>query len=469
MSKQKIKGESTTATVMTDQYDENCGQQIQELADHEAFNNPIVVMPDCHYGSGAVIGFTMPIGERVVPNCVGVDIGCGMTARNLGQPDRLVNESEEEYTRIDSEIRDVIPFGRDVYDYQEQDYHIVNDFPWDECADTLEQFMENHDTFEVGQPATVIDWFDGYGKEYFMNLCKRVGYDQSRTINSLGTLGGGNHFIEISRSETNDDYWVVIHSGSRGIGLNIAQYWQNRATEYTTTRMSITDVPDKYRPYLQDNWKPDAEMIRSDFDGAEIQQMFDAISGVIQEYGPNANNRDTDLDWLEGDEAVGYCIDMIFAQKYASDSRREMVDTVSKLVGSNTEREIIESTHNYIDFNDGIIRKGATKATKGERLIIPFNMRDGTIVCEGKGNSDWNMSAPHGAGRRMSRSRAFSELDINEFQNTMSDVFSTSVTEETLDEAPAAYKDTAVIESVIEETATIIDRWTPVMNLKAEE
>jgi len=465
MPKQTIEGESTTATVMTDQYDDNCGEQIQTIADHEAFENPIAIMPDCHYGSGAVIGFTMSIGERVVPNTVGVDIGCGMTARHLG--DDLFADAPEYIgmPEIDELIRSNIPFGREVYDYEEQNYHIVDDFPWDECQDTFEKFVEAVDWLDQSD----VDEFMGYGKAYFMDVCQRVHYDQSRAINSLGTLGGGNHFVEIAESEKNGDYWVVVHSGSRGIGLSIAQHWQDKATQFTTARKNIEDVPDDLRPYLKENWKPDADAIRSDFEGEEIQRMFDRISGAIQEYGPNADNRNNDLDWLEGDEALGYCIDMIFAQRYASESRRIMVDTVADLIGNATEVEYVESTHNYIDFQDGMIRKGATKANEGERLIIPFNMRDGTIVCRGKGNDDWNMSAPHGAGRRMSRTRAFSELDVDEFHDTMSDVFSTSVNEETLDEAPAAYKDTAVIESVIEETAEIEDRWTPVMNLKAEE
>jgi len=474
MPKQTIEGESTTATVMTDQYDENCGEQIQQIADHEAFENPIAIMPDCHYGSGAVIGFTMPIGERVVPNCVGVDIGCGMTALNLGTPsmglDVPFHTSEKTMEMLDENIRDAIPFGREVYDYEEQNYHIVEDFPWDECQATFESFVEAVDWLDQSD----VDEFMGYGKEYFMDVCQRVHYDQSRAINSLGTLGGGNHFVEIAQSEKNGDYWVVVHSGSRGIGLNIAQHWQDKATQYTTARKNIEDVPDDIRPYLKENWKPDADKIRSEFEGEEIQRTFDKVSGAIQDYGPNADNRNNDLDWLEGDEALGYCIDMIFAQRYASESRKQMVFRVADVFGLGPkgpdERwDIIESTHNYIDFQDGMIRKGATKANEGERLIIPFNMRDGTIVCRGKGNDDWNMSAPHGAGRRMSRTRAFSELDVDEFHDTMSDVFSTSVNEETLDEAPAAYKDTAVIESVIGETAEIEDRWTPVMNLKAEE
>jgi RNA-splicing ligase RtcB len=470
MVKEVIEGQSTTATVMTDQYDENCGEQIQEMVDHEAFENPVAIMPDTHYGSGAVIGFTMPIGQRVVPNTVGVDIGCGMTAMNLGQPefhlDVSLEQSEKTLEMIDENVRDAVPMGRDVYDFSEQDYHIVDDFPWERCQNILEEFVANHDWI---QPEWLDD-FEGYGKEYFENVCYRVGYDQSRAINSLGTLGGGNHFIEISRSQAFDDLWVVVHSGSRGIGLNIAQHWQEKATNFTSARKNLEDVPSNVRPYLKDNWKPDADAIREDFEGEEIQDVFDSVSQAIQEYGPSTDNRNTDLDYLEGEETVGYFIDMIFAQQYAAESRKQMCAKVAEAVGlSPVDRDVIESTHNYVDFRDGVIRKGATRATDGERLIIPFNMRDGTIVCRGQGNDEWNRSAPHGAGRRMSRTQAFDELSLEDFEETMSDVFSTSVTEETLDEAPMAYKDTAVVESVIDETAEIIDRWEPVLNIKAEE
>lgn len=475
-NKVHIEGEETDATVMTTEFDENCGDQIQEMTDHPAFQNEVVIMPDTHYGAGAVIGFTMPISDRVVPNTVGVDIGCGMFAINLGRPRTLVRAVEEEWTNaetwlngFDQKIREAVPMGRSVFDFEGQDYHIVDDFPWEECKETFLSFCEWYEGVEgMEEYGYWFDVKDGYGKDYFPNTCKKVGYDERRAINSIGTLGGGNHFVEIAKSEKTGDFWVVIHSGSRGIGLKIAKYWQAKATDFTTSRKNLSDVPDEHRQYLKDNWKPDADAIRTDFDGEAIQRKFDELSGVIQEYGPNTADRNTDLDWLQGEEAVGYFIDMIFAQKYASESRKQMAHAVADVLGVEP-KDSIESTHNYVDFEDGIIRKGATRAHEGERLIIPFNMAEGTIVCEGKGNPEWNHSAPHGAGRRMSRTQAFDELSLDAFEDRMDGIFSTSVTEETLDEAPQAYKDTAVVESVIDETAEITDRWKPVMNLKAEE
>lgn len=463
-----IEGEETNAVIKTDQYDETTEEQVQEIVDHPAFQNEIVVMPDCHAGAGAVIGFTMPIGQRVVPNTVGVDIGCGMTALNMGQHDWLDVPNEDNYEEIDEEIRNAVPMGRNVH--SNSDYHIVNDFPWDECQEKLEAF-EKYYGFQTNHK---------YGEEYFKELCQRIEYDVHRAINSIGSLGGGNHFVEVSESQETGDYWCVVHSGSRGIGLTIANYWQDESTDKTFERNALVEIPEgdvKYFDFDENHRfdgdevyaKPtemsiDRESVLEDYDGEAIDGKF----GQLHDY-LNAGKKDSSpLDWLEGDEAVGYFIDMIFAQKYASESRKEMCHAVSDVLDAEM-KDMIESTHNFISFEDGIIRKGATSARDGERLIIPFNMAEGAIICEGKGNEEWNWSAPHGAGRRMSRTRAFNELGMESFEEEMEDVHSTSVTEETLDEAPQAYKDKEVIESVIGETAEVVDRLEPVLNLKAEE
>mgnify|MGYP000388477621 CR=1 FL=1 len=460
MSEFTIKGESTKATVhgSEEAFDDYFTEQVSEIVDHEAFENPIHIMPDGHGGAGAVIGFTMEIGDKVVPNTVGVDIGCGMTAVNVGKPGCLEGRDEDVYSMIDDDIRQEIPFGRNTHD--DPEYHIVEDFPWERCEKIWEQFS--------------LEWSDAeldsinYGKDYFIELCAKVGYDVNRAIASMGSLGGGNHFVEISRSTKNGEYWVTVHSGSRGIGYSVAEYWQDKATHLTTARKTLDSVPVEQQKYLKDNWKPDSEAIRSDFEGEEIQKKFDEISRIIEEYGPNSDERNTELDWLEGEEALGYFKDMIFAQQYARESRLQMCKAVAEVLLADIQ-ETVDSIHNYVDFEDMTIRKGATRAHEGEKLIIPFNMRDGTILCRGKGNDNWNRSAPHGAGREMSRTQAFNELDFEDFQSDMDNVFSTSVTEETLDESPRAYKDTQYIQNVIEESAEIIDRWEPVMNLKAEE
>jgi RNA-splicing ligase RtcB len=442
-------------------FDQTFKEQVSELAEHEAFNaDEMTIMPDGHAGAGAVIGFTMPIQDKVVPNTVGVDIGCGVTAVNVGKPGCLEGEDESVYEMIDEEIREKVPLGRETH--SNPDYHIVNDFPWETCQEKWEMFLERNEQFSylVGS--------EPYGEEYFKDLCQRVGYDLNRAIASMGTLGGGNHFIEISQSDLSEDYWVVIHSGSRGIGLSIANYWQDKATEYTTSRKTRDDVPKHIEKYLGEDWKPLADKIRSDFGGEEIQAKFDEVSQAIEKYGPSSDNRNTDLDWLEGEEMVGYIQDMIFAQQYARENRKEMCKAVADVLDSEIIRTI-DSIHNYIDFEDGIIRKGATPARDGQPLVVPFNMADGAILGIGVGKRSWNSSAPHGAGRRGSRRWAYDEFSVDEFEDSMEDVFSTSVNEDTLDEAPMAYKEAESVREEMKDTAKIMEYLNPVINIKAEQ
>lgn len=444
-----VTGNYTDADVMLDEVEDGVLDQIQTLVDHEAFQNPVSIMPDTHVGAGAVIGFTMPVGDRVVPNTIGVDIGCGMYAANFGEQTYMSHE----YERWDAAIRERVPLGFEVHD--DQPYHIGDDFPWAECEERLAQF-----DLDIESP--------GYDIDYFKDLCQRVGYDPRRAIDSLGSLGGGNHFIELGRSvETNgSDLWCIIHSGSRGIGLNIAQHHQERAVELRENEDIVVSewVADEYLPYVNDDLTPKADKIRADFEGEAIGAAFDSISTAR---GNAIGNVDENLAYLEGEEAHQYYIDMVFAQMYASESRKEMMRYVGEAIGSEPV-DTIESVHNFIDFRDSTIRKGATRAHEGDRAVIPFNMRDGTLLVEGKGNENWNRSAPHGAGRVMSRTQAYNELDVEEFKSQMEMVVSSSVGEATLDEAPGAYKSASLIEDAIEPTAEVVDRLVPVLNIKAE-
>lgn len=427
-----------------------------------------------------MIGFTMEMGDRICPNTVGCDIGCGMTAFNIGNPDRLVNnlDDEEALEEIDEEIREHVPMGRSTFSDTpvDQDFHLINDFPWEICEAKLEVLNENWDGEEIESPE--------YGGEYFKDLCEKVEYDSGRAIFSFGTLGGGNHFVEISRSEETGSYWVVVHSGSRGIGYSIADYWQDKATEKTFERNSIVEIPEDEIKYfdceagLVDK-TPDGtgslyvkpselsinrEAVLEDYDGEAIEGKFGQLKSYM-----NAGKQDSSpLDYLEGEERHGYLVDMIFAQTYAAYSRNKMCESVADVLDAKILDQI-QSTHNYIDFQDLTIRKGATRVHDGERGVIPFNMADGAIIVRGKGNDEWNRSAPHGAGRRGSRTWAFDEFSVDEFEESMEGVFSTSVNEDTLDEAPMAYKDKNVVLERIEETAEIVDTLTPVMNLKADE
>lgn len=461
----EIEGEHNVATVHTNKPRSDCEdeaiEQIQQMVDAEAFEahadeGTISIMPDFHWGSGAVIGFTMPIKDRIVPNTIGVDIGCGMLAVNFGE----IHEDELDLEELDNEIRSRVPTGFDVHD--RNDYHMKYDFPWGVCVNKLDDFTESTD----------FDIEGSYGPDYFDNLCKRVGYDIGRAINSLGTLGGGNHFIELGRDK-NNELWCVIHSGSRGIGATIAQYWQDRATEYTTMRKSLDEVPDSVVDYMGDDWKPLSDKIRKDFEGSDIQDKFDEVSQAIQKYGPSTADRNTDLDYLKGDESHGYIKDMIFAQTYASESRREMGFAVAKALAVVTggEQEYlykvdnVESVHNYIDFEDATIRKGACRAHENERLIVPFNMKYGTIIARGKGEDAWNQSSAHGAGRAMSRRDAERQFTEADFAEQTDGVY---MSETPMDEIPGAYKTPEDIEAALGGNVEVVNRITPFLSIKAE-
>lgn len=385
---------------------------------------------------------------------------CGMLALNFGRVN-INLDSTKNLRRIDKEVRSRIPMGFNVHN--SADYHMKNDFPWHVCTDKLKDFEKSTD-FEFDEPE--------YDASYLNELCNRVGYDVGRAINSVGTLGGGNHFIELGKDE-NNSLWAVIHSGSRGIGGTIAGYWQGIATERTTTRYSIDDVPKEVREYMNESWNPRSEKIRNDFSGENIQNKFDEVSQAIQEYGPSAADRNTDLDYLEGDEASGYIKDMIFAQTYASESRREMGFAVAKALASvaGSEQEYlykvndIESIHNYIDPEDGMIRKGACSAKEGERLVVPFNMEYGTIITEGKGKDSWNKSSAHGAGRAMSRTAAKKQFTEDDFDDQTDGVF---MTKQPLGEIPGAYKSPENVENALGGNVEIINRIDPILSIKAD-
>jgi len=460
-----IEGEQTTARVFLedDQLESSCRSQIQTLVDHEAFTEPVRIMSDAHPGRGSVIGFTMALGDRVIPNVIGVDIGCGMFAANLGP--ELAVEGEA----LDDAVRSRVPMGAGKSGLnapERSHFHVKNDFPFAETTATLEGFVDALDS-EHAELRQFLE-HGGYDIDYFKELCRRVGTDVNYAINSIGTLGGGNHFIEVAQHTETGHYWVVVHSGSRNLGARIAQHWQERATELTTARALARDSdqtlssPDSkpISKYLRDNGSIIRDHVRRDFSGGDIEDAFEELAALGAD-----EDRNTTLDYLEGEEADGYFIDMIFAQQYASVSRRMMAEEVADVLGVEF-RDEIESVHNFIDFRDQIIRKGATRSYDGERVIVPFNMKDGTLIVEGKSNPEWNYSVCHGAGRVMSRTRARNTFDQDAVSAALSDagVHTSTVP---VDEAPGAYKNSELIEAAIEPTAEVVGRLEVVHNFKA--
>jgi len=434
-------GKYTTAKVMIDNVEESCISQITSFINHPAFTNPISIMPDTHWGKGAVIGFTMPMTQKIIPNVIGVDIGCGMLSQDLGE------KLSMSYDELDKIIRDKIPFGSNMHD--KAVIHLKKDFPWNEVRKTAKDFTNAFNVkFNTSYSPEI---YEGEEK-WFQNKCKQINANERRIINSIGTLGGGNHFIEIGKDDIKNHFWLTIHTGSRNFGKCVCEYWQYYATKIVRKGKDFSI-------------KTEIENIRKTYTGKDIES---EIRKLRNDAG--TDNVKNVMDYLEDEDAMHYLADMIFAQKYAEVNRKYIADIICDVLDSSiksrSDLKRISCVHNFIDFRDFIVRKGAIRSYTGEEMIIPFNMHDGLLFCKGKSNSEWNYSAPHGAGRVYSRAKAKQIIDVEKFKDSMKDIYSTSVGFNTLDEAPEAYKNSKMIEEAIEPTAEIIMRVKPVMNMK---
>lgn len=427
-----LTGKYTTAKVMIDNVEEEAIAQITKFLNMPPFTNPVAIMSDVHAGKGSVVGFTMPLTDKVVPNVVGVDIGCGLLSVCIGKTMPFSLEL------LDHRIRQRIPFGMNTHDRAVID--MKKDFPWHQVNVLAQKFtVAYREKYgEINPPTYDMNWFEG--------KCDSIGGSLGRHIQSIATIGGGNHFYEVGICQEGN-YWMTVHTGSRNFGLRICEYWQNKAAKFChNDRKSI----------IQDKIKE----LKATLTGEEL---FHAIKSLKAEAKPTVDL--TDCEWLEGPDAAGYLFDMIFAQVYAETNRKVITDLILNSLDLKPVRTI-QTVHNFIDFRDFIIRKGAIRSYIGEEMVIPFNMRDGMLICEGRSNPEWNYSAPHGCGRIMSRSKAKKTLSMEEFKNQMEGIYSNSVVESTLDEAPGAYKDPQIIEAAIEPTAKILNRVKPVLNMK---
>jgi tRNA-splicing ligase RtcB len=363
----EFQGKYNTAKVFANTVEETAISQIITL-----LNQPFVkganirIMSDVHAGAGCVIGFTADLQEMVIPNLIGVDIGCGMLVTD-------VTDLDIDIEKLDNYIHANIPAGFSIHQQAQTKY---TDFKNILCFDEL--------------------------------------YKNERFALGIGTLGGGNHFIELDRSDETGKIYLVIHTGSRNMGKQVADYYQQMAIEL------------------------------------------------------HGNDYPKNLCFLSGDKMKEYLHDMKICQEYAIENRKQIAKSIlSNLNGKFDSLDNFTTVHNYMNFEDGIMRKGAVSARKGERLIIPMNMRDGSLLCVGKGNSDWNFSAPHGAGRIMSRGQAKRTISMEDYENSMDGIYTTCVSKGTLDESPMAYKPMEEIINNIGDTVEIVDIVKPVYNFKA--
>jgi len=391
--------------IFTNNIEETARQQIDLLLEQEAFKDcKIRIMPDVHAGAGCVIGFTGNLGDKVIPNIVGVDIGCGMLCISLGNIDL-------DLTQLDETIRNYIPSGMNVHKKEVAYY----DFSQLYCYNEL----KNKD-----------GWLE----------------------KSLGTLGGGNHFIEIDIDNWNNKY-LVIHTGSRNLGKQVAEIYQNKAIEYCSYKKEMQEEKNKIIKEYKEQGRE-----------KEIQQALIEINNKYE----GKTKLPKELCYLEGKDREDYLHDMKLCQKFALLNRSYIAYKICEEMNLICD-DYFQCIHNYIDFEDNIVRKGAISARKGEKVIIPMNMRDGCIIGIGKGNKDWNCSAPHGAGRTMSRNIARQTLTMEEYRNSMSGIYTTSVNKETIDEAPMAYKPMEEIIEHIKDTVEIEKIIKPIYNFKASE
>lgn len=397
----ELQGKFATAKIFTDVVDnESISQVINLLNQPYMVGSRVRMMPDIHAGAGCTIGTTMTIGDKICPNLVGVDIGCGMETIRI-------RETHIEPQKLDKVIRNGIPSGFSV----RNDAH-----RYSKDIDLSKLYCAKHVNLE-------------------------------RAICSIGTLGGGNHFIEADVDDGGRIY-VVVHSGSRHLGLQIANYYQEEAFKSLTS-------------YSKEELSTVIDELKAAGHQKEIQN-------VLKEMKSKKSPVPKPLAYVEGELFKQYIHDMRIAQEYAQLNRKAMMDVIVKGMGFHVEEQFT-TIHNYIDTDSMILRKGAVSAKAGEKLLIPINMRDGSLICTGKGNSDWNYSAPHGAGRLMSRSAAKQAFTVSEFKKQMDGIYTTSVGSNTLDECPMAYKSMEDIVKNIDQTVSIDTIIKPIYNYKAGE
>ncbi|MCL1603144.1 RtcB family protein [Succinatimonas hippei] len=399
----EVKGKFNTAKIFTDVIDNASLGQVKSLCDQEfAAGSKIRMMPDIHAGAGCTVGTTMTIKDKVVPNLVGVDIGCGMEIVKIRET-RII------FQKLDKFIRENIPSGLEV-------------------RRTNHKYLVRTNLSEL--------------------LCNE-NINLARAEKSIGTLGGGNHFIEVDQ-DSDGALYIVVHSGSRHLGLEVAQYYQEEGYKRLVKHNNTVDeCVDKI-----------IEKMKNEGKSTEISSFLQMVKTSKKITLPKT------LAYVSGDLFEQYINDMKIVQSYAAVNRQAMIDDIVKGMKLHVEEQFT-TIHNYIDTDKMILRKGAVSAEKGEKFLIPINMRDGSIICVGKGNEDWNYSAPHGAGRLMSRTEAKNSYTLSEFKKQMQGIYSTSINESTLDECPMAYKSMADIVDNIIPTAEIIKIIKPVYNFKA--
>lgn len=408
--------------IFTDRLDDTALEQIQKLLSIDVFaDKKIRIMPDVHAGAGCVIGFTGDLGDKVIPNIVGVDIGCGMRTLKLGKIDDI------DFHAFNEHINSNVPSGK-YYREERKGFRPLVD-------EEMEIYRE--------------------AKDLLNSLyCYRDVKNQDRIKKSIGTLGGGNHFIELDKDDDGNVY-LVIHTGSRNLGKQVAEIYQEKAVKH------LTEGADE----LEANIKRTIEEYKAAGRRDELQEVIKKMKAEFKDAKPSLPR---DLCYVEGEAREQYLHDMRICQRWAVLNRKLISLLLLKFFPEVKVEEEFETIHNYIS-DDNIIRKGSISAMEGERCLIPLNMRDGSLICVGKGNVDWNQSAPHGAGRVLSRTQAYEKVTMEDFEESMNGIYSESINDFTRDESPMVYKPAEEIISNIGDTVEIKSIIRPIFNFKASK
>lgn len=454
-----LHGKYSNAHIYAVTMDEKCLQQVHNMINHPAFNRQVAIMPDGHGGEGAVVGFTMPFGDKIIPSTIGADIGCSMKALIITPEQRKLLQP---WADIEEQIREHVLFGKTVHKKPVfTNYTSLDELFAAANAELLRfskaYFNTTGDTFSIPR----------FDMQWFKNSVRRWRGNEDYILNSIGTIGGGNHFFEVGDGQSTGNVYFTIHTGSRNLGKLVCDHWTEEAKK-NDQYIDWDDVHAKIEKIRQGNGTKTMKK-------EKIQTLLHQHGAVKNtERHPDARG----IPYLEKEKAYNYFVDMVFAQKYAQCNRSVILSIVAdKILGvykgfSELESHCIETMHNYLNFNDMIIRKGAVASYKNSPLIIPFTMEHGLWICEGASNPEWNYSAPHGAGRLMSRTDAKKLLDLKDYEERMKKkgIVTTSVCKETLDESPAAYKDPEEIKKAIQPTITrVIDEVPVIINVKSKE
>jgi len=409
----EIKGQYNSAIIYQSEIDDATRDQVQTIVNQPFVEGETIrIMPDCHAGAGCVIGTTMTLTNgRVCPNLVGVDIGCGMYLVSL----KGIKEEDIDFKALDEFVETHIPTGRNIHEERKAKFPDI------------------------------------------LNLkCYRELKDTAKFEKAIGTLGGGNHFLELDK-DTEGTIYFVVHTGSRNMGKQVADYYQDLADGVCNRQLDAYFVE---KANLIETYKAEGRK-------TEIQA---ALKALTQKYKENTNKVPKDLAWLEGDHLNDYLHDMDICQRYAQLNRETICREICRFFSIDFDTAgKLETIHNYIDLEQKMLRKGSIDCSEGKGVIIPVNMRDGSIIAVGKGNKDYNCSGPHGAGRLMSRNQARENISLDDFKKSMDGIYTSCVSEETLDESPMAYKSIESVLPWIKETADVVDIIRSIWNYKATE